>query len=74
MKQLYVVHPTLWVKSVAAYFCMFAAKNSFWNKIRFVDRLEDLYQHFDAGKLSIPEHVFRFDQILNELAPRPAVR
>ncbi len=43
MKRFYVVHPTVWLKSALAYFCMFAAKNSFWEKVQFVDQLADLY-------------------------------
>jgi hypothetical protein len=62
----FVIHPDLWLKSLAAYFCMFAAKNSFWDKLQFVERLEDLYACFDAGKLNLPEHIFRFDEALHD--------
>ena len=67
MKKFYIVHPTLWLKSVASYFCMFAAKNSFWDKIQFVDSVADLYKYFDAGKLELPEHVFRLDATLHQI-------
>ena len=63
---MFIVHPTVWVKTVCSYFNMFAAKNSFWDKIQFVDQVADLYQCFDAGKLTLPEHVLRLDQVLHD--------
>jgi len=70
MKKFFIVHPSVWLKSVTSYFCMFAAKNSFWNKIKFIDSVAELYKFFDAGKLKLPDHVFRLDQVLHEETTR----
>ena len=37
----------------------------FWKKIVYINNLRDLFEHFDANQLLLPEFVFRYDRQIN---------
>lgn len=61
MKRLFLVHPNFWVKLVLAFVNPFVSKK-FWKKLHYVEKLMDLYLHFDPQTLRIPSKILQYDQ------------
>ena len=64
MKTFYVVHPSIWFR-LAVWFMSPFLSSGFWKKIVYINNLRDLFQHFDANQLLLPEYVFRYDRQIN---------
>ena len=64
MKTFYVVHPSIWFR-LAVWFMSPFLSSGFWKKIVYINNLRDLFEHFDANQLLLPEFVFRYDRQIN---------
>ena len=60
LKRMYVVHPSFWVKTVFWFLTPFVSKK-FWAKMIYIDRIDELYVHFDPTKLALPESTYARD-------------
>ena len=60
LKRLYVLHPSFWVKSVFWFMTPFLSKK-FWSKMIYIDRVGELYNHFDHQLLKLPESTYLVD-------------
>jgi hypothetical protein len=67
MKQLFIVHPSMWVKFTMT--CLRPVlSRKFWRKLVYINRISELFERFDPDQLTLPEHVFRFDRQINSAA------
>jgi hypothetical protein len=64
LKQLYLVHPTFWVKTVLRLVRPFISRK-FYRKVHFLESLRDLERHVHLDAMMIPEAVRRTDELLN---------
>lgn len=64
LQNLYVVHPTIFVKMVT-WFTRPFVKKQFKSKIRHVSRLSSLFKTFDCKQLRIPHEVLQHDHKVN---------
>mmetsp|Transcript_6401 Transcript_6401/g.11791 ORF Transcript_6401/g.11791 Transcript_6401/m.11791 type:complete len:517 (+) Transcript_6401:117-1667(+) len=64
MKNLYIVHPSWWVKALFMFARPFIS-GKFYKKLHYVYYLMDMYEMFDAKTLRIPNHIIKYDQITN---------
>jgi len=64
MKQLYVVHPSIWFK-LALWFMSPMLSSSIWNKIVYVHEIRDLFHMFRPSQLLLPEFVYQYDREVN---------
>lgn len=60
MKNLYMVHPTFWVKSVVWMARPFIS-SKFWRKLVYVKTLGELYQLVPVEKAAVPDKVKNYD-------------
>lgn len=61
LKNLYMVHPTFWLKSVVWMARPFIS-SKFWRKLVYIRTLEDLYQIIPVEKAAVPEKVKTYDR------------
>ena len=64
MKNLYVLHPSIWFK-LALWFMSPLLSSTIWNKIVYVHEVRDLFHMFHPNQLLLPEFVFRYDREIN---------
>eukprot|EP01121_Diplochlamys_sp_Union-15-3_P019749 TRINITY_DN7516_c0_g1_i1.p1 TRINITY_DN7516_c0_g1~~TRINITY_DN7516_c0_g1_i1.p1 ORF type:complete len:221 (+),score=31.39 TRINITY_DN7516_c0_g1_i1:66-728(+) len=64
LRCFYVLHPTFWLKLVQAFLSKFSS-SEFWSKVRYVNRLIDLYEHLDHDQLKIPDDVYKYDHTVH---------
>ncbi|XP_055385260.1 putative uncharacterized protein DDB_G0282133 [Condylostylus longicornis] len=60
LKNLYLVHPTFWLKSVVWMTRPFVS-SKFWRKLIYVRTLEELYSMVSVEKTAIPDKVKTYD-------------
>jgi len=70
LKSLSIIHPTFWFKVFINIISPFVSA-SFSEKIKFVDRLIDVYANIDASQLQLPDKIFRYDTKLNGITKYP---
>jgi len=61
LKTFYIVHPTFWLKVAESFISTFAADNSFWNKVKYIDQLRDIFKFISSGQIIIPEEILEYD-------------
>lgn len=61
LKNLYMVHPTFWLKSVVWMARPFIS-SKFWRKLVYIRTLDDLYQIVPVEKAAVPEKVKIYDR------------
>ncbi|XP_055321936.1 caytaxin [Sitodiplosis mosellana] len=61
LKNLYMVHPTFWLKSVVWMARPFIS-SKFWRKLVYIRTLDDLYQIIPVEKAAVPEKVKIYDR------------
>eukprot|EP01130_Rhizamoeba_saxonica_P014052 TRINITY_DN6084_c0_g1_i1.p1 TRINITY_DN6084_c0_g1~~TRINITY_DN6084_c0_g1_i1.p1 ORF type:complete len:488 (-),score=99.54 TRINITY_DN6084_c0_g1_i1:38-1501(-) len=64
LRAIYILHPTFWLKIVKGFFSTFA-DDSFWDKVRYIERVSDLYDIFDRSQLRLPDEITAFDEKLH---------
>eukprot|EP00466_Bigelowiella_natans_P009650 jgi/Bigna1/43726/e_gw1.83.15.1 len=66
MKNLFLVHPTWWVKALF-FFARPFVSSKFYRKVNYVHYLMDMYEEelFVGKKVRIPDHVIKYDQMTN---------
>lgn len=64
MQQLYVLHPTFWLKFVETFFSTFASSKIF-SKLRYIDRVVDLYDILGRDQIKLPQEIMQYDQAEN---------
>lgn len=60
LKNLYMVHPTFWLKSVVWMARPFIS-SKFWRKLVYVKTLEDLYKLVPVERAAVPDKVKNYD-------------
>lgn len=60
LKNLYMVHPTFWLKSVVWMARPFIS-SKFWRKLVYVKTLDELYQLVPVEKAAVPDKVKNYD-------------
>uniref|UniRef100_A0A8D8KQ05 Protein prune homolog 2 n=1 Tax=Culex pipiens TaxID=7175 RepID=A0A8D8KQ05_CULPI len=60
LKNLYMVHPTFWLKSVVWMARPFIS-SKFWRKLVYVKTLEELYQLVPVERAAVPDKVKNYD-------------
>ncbi|XP_055529971.1 uncharacterized protein LOC129721443 [Wyeomyia smithii] len=60
LKNLYMVHPTFWLKSIVCVARPFIS-SKFWRKLIYVKTLDELYQLVPVERAAVPEKVKSFD-------------
>eukprot|EP01114_Cavostelium_apophysatum_P016541 TRINITY_DN4728_c0_g1_i1.p1 TRINITY_DN4728_c0_g1~~TRINITY_DN4728_c0_g1_i1.p1 ORF type:complete len:615 (+),score=174.42 TRINITY_DN4728_c0_g1_i1:70-1914(+) len=68
LKSLYIVHPTFWTRTMAKCFKPFIS-SKFWQKLKYVDDLADLYKFVHRDQLRLPEYVSKHGQIKGKMEP-----
>lgn len=61
LKNLYMVHPTFWLKSVVWMARPFIS-SKFWRKLVYIRTLDDLYRIIPVEKAAVPEKVKIYDR------------
>lgn len=61
LKNLYMVHPTFWLKSVVWMARPFIS-SKFWRKLVYIRTLDDLYRIIPVEKAAVPEKVKLYDR------------
>eukprot|EP01113_Clastostelium_recurvatum_P025763 TRINITY_DN3097_c2_g1_i2.p1 TRINITY_DN3097_c2_g1~~TRINITY_DN3097_c2_g1_i2.p1 ORF type:complete len:642 (-),score=124.69 TRINITY_DN3097_c2_g1_i2:27-1865(-) len=65
LKQLYVVHPTFWLKVAFTVLGTFLSPAFSSDKLRYFDRLNDLLNVLDLQQLNLPTSIYQYDAIQN---------
>ncbi|XP_053685225.1 uncharacterized protein LOC128734869 [Sabethes cyaneus] len=60
LKNLYMVHPTFWLKSIVCVARPFIS-SKFWRKLVYVKTLDELYQLVPVERAAVPEKVKSYD-------------
>lgn len=59
LKQLYIVHPTVWVKMTFRLFKPFLS-SKFWRKLVYVDQSADIWNYFQKDQITLPNYVLNY--------------
>ena len=58
LKSFYIVHPTFWLKLSESLMSTFMVNDSkFWMKVKYVEKLSDLFNVISRDQLVIPEEI-----------------
>ncbi|XXG59911.1 hypothetical protein AAC387_Pa04g1913 [Persea americana] len=68
LEAIYFVHPDLQTKLFMATFGRFLLSRGWYEKLRFINRLEFLWEHVRRGEVEIPEFVYHHDEDLVRLS------
>jgi len=71
---LYVIHPSFWLKMVEGFLSSFMANDSFFKKVRFIEKVDDIYEAIEHEQLVLPDHVFQYDTKVNGTRPQIQAR
>lgn len=74
LSAFYVVHPTFWLKVFEGVISTLVVNDSFWSKVRYVPKLELLYESIDPDQVILPEEVYKYDVKENGVSSRHPVR
>jgi len=70
----FVVHPTFWLKIFEGVVSTFVVNDSFWSKVRYVEKLDELYESIEPDQLVFPEEVHAYDTKTNGPSARQTSR
>jgi len=70
----FVIHPTFWLKIFEGVVSTFVNNDSFWKKVRYVNKLEEIYEHVDPEQLVFPEEVYKYDTKINGTSSKQPAR
>jgi len=74
LSSFYVIHPTFWLKIFEGVVSKFMDNDSFWTKVRYVHKLDEMYDYIDHDQLVFPEEVYKYDVKVNGSTSKPARR
>jgi len=60
LSSFYIIHPTFWLKIFEGVVSSLV-NDSFWTKVRYVHKLDEIYEFIDYDQLVIPDEVFKYD-------------
>jgi len=71
LSAFYVVHPTFWLRVTEGVLSSFMKNDNFWKKVRYIEKLDEIFNNIEHDQLVLPEEVFQYDTKMN--GPRPVV-
>jgi len=74
LNSFFVVHPTFWLKIFEGVISTFMTNENFWTKVRYIDKLDDLYDSIEQDQIVFPDEVYQYDFNENGPSNRPASR
>lgn len=63
VKNLYIVHPSMWMKMVLWFITPFVSKK-FWEKLAYIDKLQTLPRFVSPQLLKVPKFIEQYDEKL----------
>jgi len=60
LSSFYIVHPTFWLRMFETLVSTFVTSN-FFTKVKYISKLDELYEFVDPEQLVIPEEVYQYD-------------
>jgi len=69
LSSFFVIHPTFWLKIFEGVISTFMESNVFWSKVRYIEKLEDIYSSIDHEQLVLPDEVLQYDIKVNGRRP-----
>jgi len=73
LKQLYIIEPTFFIKSLFKCFQPFVS-SKFWKKLVYIEKLQDIYSHMSPAQFKLPSDVTHSLLPATTTAPEPEVR
>jgi len=73
LSNFYIVHPTFWLKMFETLMSTFVTSN-FFTKVKYISKLDELYDFIDPEQLVIPEEVYQYDVSENGASSRQPKR
>jgi len=73
LNSFFIVHPTFWLKIFEGVVSTFVS-SSFFTKVKYVSKLDELYDFLDPEQLVIPEEVIEYDVSENGVSTRQPKR
>jgi len=73
LSSFYIVHPTFWLKMFETLVSTFVTSN-FFSKVKYISKLDELYDFIDPEQLVIPEEVYQYDISENGVSARQPKR
>jgi len=73
LSSFYIVHPTFWLKMFETLVSTFVTSN-FFTKVKYISKLDELYDFIDPEQLVIPEEVYQYDVSENGVSSRQPKR
>jgi hypothetical protein len=73
LSSFFVVHPTFWLKIFEGVVSTFVT-SSFFTKVKYIAKLDELYDFIDPEQLVIPEEVYEYDVSENGVSTRQPKR
>eukprot|EP01127_Copromyxa_protea_P000141 TRINITY_DN10139_c0_g1_i1.p1 TRINITY_DN10139_c0_g1~~TRINITY_DN10139_c0_g1_i1.p1 ORF type:complete len:510 (-),score=103.15 TRINITY_DN10139_c0_g1_i1:144-1589(-) len=62
LRTFYIVHPTFWLKLAESFVSTFMVNDSkFWMKVKYVEKLSDLFGVVSRDQVVIPEEILKWD-------------
>jgi len=74
LSTFYVIHPTFWFKIFEGVLSSLMVNDSFWKKVRYVERLEEIYNNIEHDQLVLPDEVLQYDVKINGARPVATAR
>jgi len=65
----YIIHPTFWLKLFESVLSSLMTNDSFWKKVRYIEKLDEIYNNFEHDQLVLPDGCLQYDIQVN--GPRP---
>jgi len=73
LSSFFIVHPTFWLKMFETLVSTFVTSN-FFTKVKYISKLDELYDFVDPEQLVIPEEVYQYDVSENGVSSRQPKR
>jgi hypothetical protein len=74
LSSFYIVHPTFWLKIFESVISAFVISVTFWSKVVYIEKLEELYQAIDFEQLVLPPEVVAYDVKVNGRRSVPTLK
>jgi len=65
LNKFYVIHPTFWLKIFQGLISSFLVNDHFFEKVKYIENLEEIYENIDHTQLKLPENVLQYDIQVN---------
>jgi len=74
LTSFFVIHPTFWLKIFEGVVSTLVTNDTFWTKVRYVHKLDEIYDFIDYDQLIFPEEVYKYDVQENGPSSRQPAR